>query len=536
MENDLYFIQGSTLRGIGNAIRTKTGGTEEIPPLDMEAQILSISGGVNFDGLTEVYPVTELTASADLGGMATLTTPFGMVAGNVYLVCWNDTLYSCEAKEAEFGDTPVVAIGNVSALGGEDTGEPFVIGEFSEEVAAEVGVNVGIMPMDGSTTFEVGVYFIAEKGSGSSGSSEYIKYVTFIGGEEDFCMPVITGDTCRDPVSYGYMSTPTKEETDAETYAHSGWSDTDGGSASDSALTNVTEDKTVYAAFNSSPRYYTITYYDTDGIKVLKTISLAYGSTPEEYIPDKDGYGFGGWQPEVATVTGDASYYAQWVEVLTFANASWEKINELAESGESANYFSIGDKKTITHTSNGTTYTTEIEIVGFDVDYLADDTGKAGITIATYNAVHAMTPTTSAVNTVTWKSSTQCRRYTDTIYDGLPSELQAVIKEVKKTSVYIDSTYGRSSVDTTDKIFLLGMEEVGLYEDDRLPDDVKYSLSTLVKKGRSTRNGVSGLYPQTWFLRDSSRSKKHAMVTANGTLNVDAAGGSTGFLVFGFCI
>lgn len=536
MENDLYFIQGSTLRGIGNAIRTKTGGTEQIPPLDMEAQILSISGGVNFDGLTEVYPVTELTASADLEGMATLTTPFGIVAGNVYLVCWNDALYSCEAKEAEFGDTPVVAIGNVSALDGEDTGEPFVIGEFSEEVAAEVGVNVGIMPMDGSTTFEVGVYFIAEKGSGSSGSSEYIKYVTFIGGEEDFCMPVITGDTCRDPVSYGYMSTPTKEETVAETYAHSGWSNTEGGIANDSALTNVTENKTVYAAFDSSPRYYTITYYDTDGIKVLKTISLAYGSTPEEYIPDKDGYGFGGWQPEVATVTGDASYYAQWVEVLTFANASWEKIAELAESGEAANYFSIGDKKTITHTINSITYTTEVEIVGFDVDYLADDTGKAGITIATYDTVYSIIPTTSTTSKVSWANSTQCRAFMEPVYAGLPSELQAVIKEVKKTSIYIDSTYGRSSVDTTDKIFMLGMEEVGLYEDDRLPDDVKYSLSTLAKRGRYTQNGSQLFNPVPWFLRDSSKTKKHATVNADGTINVDFAVGSNAYLVFGFCI
>ena len=42
---DEYIIKGSTLTGIGNAIRRKTGGTALIDPEDMESEIDAISGG-----------------------------------------------------------------------------------------------------------------------------------------------------------------------------------------------------------------------------------------------------------------------------------------------------------------------------------------------------------------------------------------------------------------------------------------------------------------------------------------------------------
>lgn len=492
MENDLYFIQGSTLRGIGNAIRTKKGGTEEIPPLDMEAQILSISGGVNFDGLTEVYPVTELTASADLGGMATLTTAFGMVAGNVYLVCWNDTLYSCEAKEAEFGGTPVVAIGNVSALGGEDTGEPFVIGEFSEEVAAEVGINVGIMPMDGSTTFEVGVYFIAEKGSGSS---DDVRYVTFMNGSEFlYKKAVATGDDCVDVLTKGLIDTPTKESTAQYDYTYAdGWTLTDGGSVSSSALSNVTEDRTVYAAYTASVRYYTITYYD--GETVLQTETLAYGTTPS-YTPTKDGYSFTGWTPNVSNVTGDAEYYAQWEVLVGFAGMSWDQIAQVSESGEAANQFSIGDQKEVTATfDDGTTQTFIVNIVGFDHDDKSDGTGKAGITMITvsqYPEKRSMNST--ATNIGGWGATAMREWCNGDLFEAFPSELQAAIKQVDKVS---DGGGEDKTLKTTaDKVWVPSWNEFGggvdfdNYDDKVLePQGAKYTFKvSFVSSNTYTRS------------------------------------------------
>lgn len=46
--DEKVFIKKSTLTSIGNAIRSKEGTTELIPPLEMPARIEAISGGVNY--------------------------------------------------------------------------------------------------------------------------------------------------------------------------------------------------------------------------------------------------------------------------------------------------------------------------------------------------------------------------------------------------------------------------------------------------------------------------------------------------------
>ena len=167
-------------------------------------------------------------------------------------------------------------------------------------------------------------------GGGGSSADERVKYVTFVyeenGETKEYSYPVIEGDTCRDPVANGYISAPTKESTVQYNYTFYGWGASDGGAANDNILKNITEDKTVYAIFTATVRYYTITYLDDDGVTVLKTVTLPYGATPEAYTPGKDGHAFTGWDKEIAPVTGDATYTATWVTAIGGAcgeSASW---------------------------------------------------------------------------------------------------------------------------------------------------------------------------------------------------------------------
>lgn len=66
------------------------------------------------------------------------------VAGNTYDVTYNGTAYSCTAVEITRDGISVVAIGNTAMVGGEDTGEPFVIA-----YAAAAG-GTSCIPLDGS--------------------------------------------------------------------------------------------------------------------------------------------------------------------------------------------------------------------------------------------------------------------------------------------------------------------------------------------------------------------------------------------------
>ena len=148
-------------------------------------------------------------------------------------------------------------------------------------------------------------------GGGGTSDDERVKYVTFMYGDTELLKyPVLSGDTCRDPVAKGYIDTPTKEQTVSTVYTYSGWSLTDGGAADSTALTNVTEDRTVYVAFRASARPYTVNFYD--GSTLLKTAQVGYGSqaTPPDTV--KDGYDFVGWTPSDLTITGDTDFYGTW--------------------------------------------------------------------------------------------------------------------------------------------------------------------------------------------------------------------------------
>lgn len=148
------------------------------------------------------------------------------------------------------------------------------------------------------------------------GSSADVRYVTFVGADGTvlYKKAVAVGDDCVDVAAKGLISTPTKEMTDAEVYTYSGWSLISGGAASSSALTNVTEDRTVYAAFTTSAIKCTVRFLNGD--TVLQTSTVAYGEIPvytgAEPTPEQD-YAFVGWTPTIDVVTGDVDYVAKFV-------------------------------------------------------------------------------------------------------------------------------------------------------------------------------------------------------------------------------
>ena len=271
------------------------------------------------------------------------------------------------------------------------------------------------------------------------GSSADVRYVTFMnddGTVELGKKAVATGDDCADPIARGVFSTPAKESTAQYTYTFYGWATTPNGAADSNSLKAVEEDRTVYANFVSAVRYYTITYYDSDGTTVLKTESLAYGATPS-YTPTKEGSSFEKWNPDPYKVNGDASYTAQWKEKVTFSGGSWSDIARICEAGDAKKYFAVGDKKTITV---GDTNVSLI-VIGFDHDMLYDGTGKAGMTILS---------TTALSNTTTGAHSVVRNFLINTIKPMLPSDLQPHIKRVSKP---VDNTTKNAVITPTEMFY-----------------------------------------------------------------------------------
>lgn len=295
---------------------------------------------------------------------------FSLQENSTYRVVWDTTEHTVKAYSYSLDGYDAIVLGNESVVKGENTEltEPFVIYQVitnnycvisaptdteatSHKVAIYsvteedkeyliwgstlTGIADAIRAKNG-TTGEIAVSDMAAKisaitGGGSGGSSDAeVVYVTFMshdGATELYKRAVVPGNTCVDVVSFGLLETPIKESSTESTFTFSGWSLTGGGSADSAALLDVTENRVVYAADTTSVRSYTIRFWDGDTL--LTTLNVNYGETPE-YTAEKDGYRFDGWSPAISVVTGEADYYAQWIDLSQMVaygtcgdNVSW---------------------------------------------------------------------------------------------------------------------------------------------------------------------------------------------------------------------
>lgn len=166
---------------------------------------------------------------------------------------------------------------------------------------------------------------------------------------------------------------PTKEDTAQYYYIFGGWSE-DGESVASVPSVMGERSLTYTALFTEGVRNYMIRFYNESAL--LQSTILAYGelpvytgAEPKKESADKT-YKFGGWSPEIAIVTGNADYYAQFAEVRSLEQHSWAEISAISAEGTGSNYFSVGDTKSVA--VKGTVGTIELDttyyvyIIGFD--------------------------------------------------------------------------------------------------------------------------------------------------------------------------
>lgn len=420
---------------------------------------------------------------ADQYGMyakSIMPAPFSLTAGEEYIVIWENVEYPVTAIDISALFPGGVAVGNGSGFGLPGNNEPFIVAAFETDVALFV-----LDPTDTRDTHSFGIYKSVEEavyysvsslslkaignairaktgssdelsfpagmvqaingitgsGGGSGDYTDAVYTVTFMNGSEFlYARAVADGDNCADVVSRGLVSTPTKASTAQYDYTHNGWSLTDGDSANSAALSNVTEDRTVYAAYKSTVRSYTITYYDEDGTTELYSEVLEYGAMPS-YVPVKDGVSFDYWTPALTAVNGNASYIVKWAEGYLFSSTPWDKIKEICDAGEASKYFKVGDTREETFGTDVGTVT--LMIMGFNHDDLADGSGKASMTIG------------MASNSVSAHGSFSATS------NGITKAIGSYIKKVKKS--YITKAGGdEEAISYSEyKTFYFSLNELG---------------------------------------------------------------------------
>lgn len=248
-----------------------------------------------------------------------------------------------------------------------------------------------------------------------------------------------------------------------------------------------------------------------------------------------------GTEFKVVEVSSTGNYY---VSFQTLAQMSWDSVGVLSRAGVAANFFNVGDTKSIHIMCNDPAYPKLAEFAGdyqctiidFDHDGLSyDTTKKAGITWQ-LNSIGALSPYNTENTTVgAWKDSYMRTALMPVIYNGIDKAMRRNILPVAKTSL---STGGQSTetVVTEDKLFLISAQEAS-------GSAATYSASPLegtqykyYVDGGSLLKDYQGAAWSWWFRSARTTDKiNEVFVYTTGKINATLTTSTVVGISFAFC-
>ena len=290
-------------------------------------------------------------------GEATYTATYTQTVNKYTITFQNEDGSTIEAKEYEYGATPVAPADPTKEATAQYT---YTFSGWDNTIVAVTGEAT----YKATFTATLNKYTITwVDGDGNILSTEQVAY----------------GDT---PAYTG--NTPTKTATDEYTYEfNNSWSP---------AIVPVTGDATYTALFTETgitPSTYIVTFMDDEG-NVLFYEIYSYGQTPDpSYEVGKESdaqydYTFAGWSPALGPVTGDVTYTATFTTTvrsytISFVNDDGTTLYEqVLEYGQMPEY--VGDVPTkqddelYTYTFSG--WSPEIEMVAGAATYTATYTAE----------------------------------------------------------------------------------------------------------------------------------------------------------------
>ncbi len=378
-------------------------------------------------------------------------------------------------------------------------------------------------------------------------------------GTELFTKQVRQGGTCPDPVAAGHIPTPTKEPTVEEVFFFAGW---------DLPLSNITQDTAVKATYSSTPRKYTVRWFNgstllqTDTVEAWEAVSYR-GAELSSTEPDVLWIGWDKTDAELESVEKNMDVYAAYMSPMTEVTPKSEydylysddpndnsaytlrEFYSIIHKGLAEEYFKIGDEiKLCVKSSVFADTEFVLQVYGFDHFKLADGSGNFAKVVfgmkGIMNAKQQMQPT--ATNVGGWRDCKVRGILNETIFPQLPQRWKAMIKTVE-----VLSSEGNTSAEilsSEDKLFLFSMAELGVSA-----DVVPYSLEVDAGAERKTfalfttndsriKKSYNGTgTADTYWLRSphASDATKFGYINVNGQSYGHASYNSNG-ISFGFCI
>lgn len=363
---------------------------------------------------------------------------------------------------------------------------------------------------------------------------------------------------------------PTRESTAQYDYAFSKWN---------GDFDAITEARDYTAEYYSTIRKYNVYFYnDTELLQTIENVQYgtsAYytGSTPTKLgVDNPEEYVFKGWLPAAENITGDTYCYAlfKFTGYLfgklaetedtdqgygTVDNPNWDTINAywdiissdveayknstLSKDDFIAKY-PIGGRMIIPINLSDDAVYADLEIIGYEHDDLADDSGKAPLTFFCSDLPQILRPMNeTSSNEGGWEASAMRDFINGELFDALPDTLKSIIKPVYKISD--GGASNKTLVTTTDNCWLASYDEVGLASGNYNLAGQGELYSSIFSSNKDSRKKyvTDDTITAGWWLRSSYYSLNSTSmfwrVTNSGGSYSDIAFNSF-YVAFGFCI
>ena len=165
-------------------------------------------------------------------------------------------------------------------------------------------------------------------------------------------------------------------------------------------------------------------------------------------------------------------------ESVSFAEDSWETIAAIVKSGKADQYYNVGDTKEVALDgyANGSESTFTVRIANVETPAECATEGfsqtACGFVVEFVDIIteHGMNLENTSMGG--WPSSEMRRFVNSDIYNALPKELRDIIIETNVVSGYDAEDY--ATLNSTDKIYLLALEEITLFDDTTLKNKILY--------------------------------------------------------------
>lgn len=299
---------------------------------------------------------------------------------------------------------------------------------------------------------------------------------------------------------------------------------------------------------------YTVTFKNETGTTTLDTQRVVqggtatYGGTTPVNTEDAS-LAFLGWATTTGAHTANAVLTNIQASVTVFAafesaidvseiTDTWDQIIASIDAGTYATKYKLGQYKPL---DLGTEGTINMQIVGMNVDELADGSGYAPLTfigMELSDTTYAMNPTLSAAGG--WEASDMRSYLATTVLSHFPASMRGRIVPVKKYSmVVVDEAVATDGCITYDALWLPSAREVAVIETGSSKKETqgptyapvygdRYSC---IKYCASDTNHIT----KEWFLRSTLSTTKFSIIATSGVRTSGKASSSKPFCL-GFCL